>query len=561
MKNLKVSVKLISGFCIVAALTIIVGILGVTSLISTDSAYFDGIVENGYPLATMGDALLGLQSACTKLVILLQSDNDEASRTVEASMFGFLEEFELSIEKYRDSVTSADVRQPFEEGIRIYESSVKPEFSNAAANKARLSETEIEALVIAVNATIDGVAEKFAESMDAKLANLDKLNIDNTANSKRTFAIVLIICIISAGIALFLGFYISGIISKPLKTLSAFMKRAGTTGDISLSPEDVKIIQNFSLIKDEVGQTIASSAQFVGHISNSANNLDLIANGDLTVNVDTLSDKDVIGISLSKMVDSLGGMFGEIHTASSQVTTGSDQISSGAQALASGSTQQAATLEEISASINDIASETKENAERTSNASELAETIMRSAEKGTNQMEQMITAVNEINQANQDISKVIKVIDDIAFQTNILALNAAVEAARAGSAGKGFAVVAEEVRNLAAKSAESAKETAALIENSMNKAQLGTQIAGETAASLNEIVSGIGESNTIIGQIAKSSEHQDGAIGQITIAISGVTEVVQQNSATAEESAAASEEMSSQANVLERLITQFKLKN
>ncbi|MCL1820937.1 MAG: methyl-accepting chemotaxis protein, partial [Oscillospiraceae bacterium] len=175
-------------------------------------------------------------------------------------------------------------------------------------------------------------------------------------------------------------------------------------------------------------------------------------------------------------------------------------------------------------------------------------------------MDEMTVAVKEINTASQSIQKVIKVIDDIAFQTNILALNAAVEAARAGQHGKGFAVVAEEVRSLAAKSADAARDTGGLIANSMEKAELGTRIAGETAASLAEIVSGINESSQIVSEIAQSSEEQSAGITQINHGIDQVAQVVQQNSATAEESAAASEEMSGQSSILEELIAQFKLK-
>ena len=176
-------------------------------------------------------------------------------------------------------------------------------------------------------------------------------------------------------------------------------------------------------------------------------------------------------------------------------------------------------------------------------------------------MDEMTTAVREINQASQSISKVIKVIDDIAFQTNILALNAAVEAARAGQHGKGFAVVAEEVRNLAAKSAEAAKDTGGLIANSMEKAELGARIANDTAASLTEIVTGISESNQLISDIASASEQQADGISVINSSIDQVAQVVQQNSATAQESAAASQQMSGQSDMLQQLISQFKLKS
>jgi methyl-accepting chemotaxis protein len=228
--------------------------------------------------------------------------------------------------------------------------------------------------------------------------------------------------------------------------------------------------------------------------------------------------------------------------------------------LAQGSTQQAAAVEELSAAISEIANKTKQNAEMAGRAAALATTILRDAEKGSAQMGQMMEAVKDINQAGQSISKVIKVIDDIAFQTNILALNAAVEAARAGQHGKGFAVVAEEVRSLASKSAEAAKDTAALIENSLEKASLGSRIAGETAASLKDIVSGIGESDKIVGDIAKSSEEQSRGIAQVNHGIDQVAQVVQQNSATAEQSAAASEQMSSQSALLQERIAQFKIK-
>jgi methyl-accepting chemotaxis protein len=323
----------------------------------------------------------------------------------------------------------------------------------------------------------------------------------------------------------------------------------------------MQVLAKYGNQSDELGQTIAATDVFLKRINEVSKALETVADGDLTASFSPLSAEDTLGLSLQKMTENLNAMFGDINNSTNQVASGSKQIADGAQALAQGSTQQAAAVEQLSSSIGEIAEKTKENAAMADKAATLSESIRHNAEKGSNQMGQMTQAVKEINDASQAISKVIKTIDDIAFQTNILALNAAVEAARAGQHGKGFAVVAEEVRSLASKSAAAAKDTAELIENSMEKAGLGAKIAGETAASLGEIVSGINESSALVSDIAKSSEEQSLGIAQINKGIDQVAQVVQQKSATAEESAAAAEEMSSQSNMLEELIQQFKFKD
>jgi methyl-accepting chemotaxis protein len=276
--------------------------------------------------------------------------------------------------------------------------------------------------------------------------------------------------------------------------------------------------------------------------------------------VDTLGASDTLGNALTAMMSNLNNMFAVIKTAAGQVSSGSEQIADGAQSLAQGASEQAASVEQLSAAIAEVSSSIKGAAESAKNAADMSDAIRLKAERGSEQMNTMMEAVQAINDASQSIGKVIKVIDDIAFQTNILALNAAVEAARAGAAGRGFAVVAEEVRNLAAKSAEAAQDTEALIENSINKAVLGVRIAGETNESLIEIVDGIVQSSRIAGEIAELSNMQHAAVGEINIGIEQVSQVVQQNSATAEESAAASEELSSQSSMLNGLIGQFKLR-
>jgi methyl-accepting chemotaxis protein len=228
--------------------------------------------------------------------------------------------------------------------------------------------------------------------------------------------------------------------------------------------------------------------------------------------------------------------------------------------LSQGASEQASSIEELTASLDEISAQTKLNAQNASQANKLAGIAQGNAEQGNGQMQQMLRAMEEINQSSSSISKIIKVIDDIAFQTNILALNAAVEAARAGQHGKGFAVVAEEVRNLAAKSASAAKETTDMIEGSIRKVEAGTKLAVHTAEALNEIVEGVAQAAALVKQIDVASSEQATGLSQINQAVMQVSQVVQANSAVSEQSAAASKELSGQAEMMRQSVGKFRLK-
>jgi methyl-accepting chemotaxis protein len=288
-----------------------------------------------------------------------------------------------------------------------------------------------------------------------------------------------------------------------------------------------------------------------------------IADGDLTVNVDYES-KDEIGALASafrKMIQQINSVMTNINSASDQVATGSNQVSDSSMSLSQGATEQASSIEELTASIEEIASQTRDNATNSEQAEEKAKAAQKLAIKGNAQMDDMVDAMADINESSANISKIIKVIDDIAFQTNILALNAAVEAARAGQHGKGFAVVAEEVRNLAARSANAAKETTDMIESSIQKVEGGTKLASETAEALTEIVNGVSEASALVAKISRASHEQAMGVEQIKEGINQISDVVQTTSATAEQTAAASEELSGQASMLKSQVAVFRLKN
>ncbi|HQA89519.1 MAG TPA: methyl-accepting chemotaxis protein [Sedimentisphaerales bacterium] len=239
---------------------------------------------------------------------------------------------------------------------------------------------------------------------------------------------------------------------------------------------------------------------------------------------------------------------------SEQVAAASRQVSAASQSLAEGATEQAAGLEETSSSLEEMSSMTKQNADNAQQANTLAAEARKSANTGAEAMTRMSQAINDIQKSSDETAKIIKVIDEIAFQTNLLALNAAVEAARAGEAGKGFAVVAEEVRNLAMRSAEAAKNTASMIEESVKNANHGVDIASEVGKVLDEIVHGIGKTTDLVSEIAAASQEQAQGIDQVNTAVSQMDKVTQQNAANAEESAGASEELSSQAEAMHDIV-------
>lgn len=304
-----------------------------------------------------------------------------------------------------------------------------------------------------------------------------------------------------------------------------------------------------------------SLAGMVASLKAKSEALKRIAEGDLSVQVELASDKDEVGLSLKTMLGSLNELLSQVSGAVEQVAVGSNQVSSAAQTLSQGAAEQAASIEEISASLTEIAGQTAQNSDNAREMNGLAKSSHQEAEAGNGRMKELVSAMADINRSSEDVKKIVKAIDDIAFQINLLALNANVEAARAGKYGKGFAVVADEVRSLAVRSAEAVKETTRMVEDSIAKMEKGNELVKLTAAQLVGIADGSARVATIAEDVASASEEQTRGVEQISAGIEQIDQVTQSNSSSAEESAAAAEELAAQSQQLKSMIERFTLRS
>ena len=404
------------------------------------------------------------------------------------------------------------------------------------------------------------IAHELLSNTIFEMQDVSNTKIDDTKDfNVVALRIVIIISIVSLFAAIFLALVILRSITTPMFYMRAILSQIGKSGDLQLPEEMHDKLSAFAEGKDETAQCSAALLVLLSRMHTIDNALSHVADGDLTVKISLQSEKDTMGLAVEKMLKNLNQKFSTITESTSWVNEKAEELSDGSRLLFEGSQTQSESVKLLSRSVSQIVQKIERNTELSGQAASLADNIQVNAQSGTEQMRRMTQAAADINAASQAIAKVIKVIDDIAFQTNILALNAAVEAARAGQHGKGFAVVAEEVRNLANKSADAAKNTGVMIENTIQKASLGASIAHATSESLEIIVQGLKQSSSIISEITGLSQEQSTDIYQIIGNVEHVEKIVEQNNTIASQSAGAAGEISSQTTLLNGLVEQFRL--
>lgn len=384
---------------------------------------------------------------------------------------------------------------------------------------------------------------------------------EETAN-RRLINVCTILCIVVFALILVTSIMMS---VNTTKNISTVVHQVGNAvhalseGNLK-ARVDYKGSNEFGELADNLNFSLGELLRYVDAIGDVMSEY---ARGNFIVHSDVKfrGDFQNIQTSIVEFRKKMCSVLNELLIASDQVNAGSAQVASGAQALAQGATEQAGSVEELSGRINDISDEIARSSEYAQHANKVGEHVGTVVEKSRDEMKQMLQSIRDMAETSEDIQKIIKIIDDIAFQTNILALNAAVEAARAGNAGKGFAVVADEVRNLAQKSADAADNTAELIGKSLQHVKRGEELAGNTDKAFDEMAGQTTQILDMVTKIAESFQQEADAIANISSGVDQISSVVQLNSATSEESAAASEQLSAQANVMKDLLGQFNIGN
>lgn len=555
MKNFKdfsISRKLTTGFSALVLVMLIVGSVGIfgmvrinnsdTYLYEKQTAPFNNLIQ---AMTALNELRVDVRNATALAGNSVEIEKIKQRNASNESIF--LEQMQL----YRPSITNSSSITAYDKMIEIFNNTYIPVVQQVVVLAGENKPGEATAAINNATAKVTEMQTCFDTLTDNRMESAKK-----TSDTNETTAFILITIL---GIIILLGAVFSFILSRKISNnISTPIGRVVDASEL-LALGHVEIDLSDLDSKDETGILAASFTKMLDGIRKQVIVAEQISNGDFTQAVPLRSNEDTLGLALQKIKNDLNETLQLIRTAADQVNSGAGQVAAAAQALSSGATEQAATVEELNASIASVSQQAELNTTSVHNAVEYVGQAGQEISSSNEFMKRLNVSMREIGESSQQISKITKLVEDIAFQTNILALNAAVEAARAGNAGKGFAVVADEVRTLAARSAEAAKQTSELIEKSVSIVSQGEQLAEDT---LKRLISASEKADLAvqsIQEIENATTEQAASVEQINEGLNQVSAVVQTNAATAEESSASSEELAAQAQTLQQEVSRFKL--